>query len=208
MLNNFYIEVPINENVLSLIYLNKLTLSSYTLLYSFYIKRYSESKNHIKWKRHDFENLRRHKFIHESRNHILKEGIDFINDIIGLSRKEKIQLEDDKTGFKEFWNLYPLTDEHSNFHMTTTIRGDENLTKEEYLKALKKVSKEDLLEALKWEIKMRTKPGSENKLKYLKRPKNWLKMEQYNIYLDYKSKIEEKELNNQNSAEDYGKNVV
>ena len=104
--------------------------------------------------------------------------------------------------FEEFWNAFPKDDEHHIFNKTRAIRANKALARLEYDKLINEgvASQIDLIEAVKREVKWRMSFKTENHLKFMKSPPNWLRDKMY--LEEHEIDIKEKDI------EDYGKNVI
>lgn len=84
--------------------------------------------------------------------------------------------EESEIFFKEFWETYPINDAWGTFSMSRIIRSNITLTKQAYMRALKYHTHDEIMVALLAYIDMLKHKSSstENKLKYMKSPKNFL----------------------------------
>ena len=91
-----------------------------------------------------------------------------------------------KMNFDEFWDLYPSSDKHGVWLRQRTLRSDKARSKTLYQRAITGgVAHEDLLRALKWDIKdRRDKSTTSNRMTYMKASAAWLQQKEYEIILE------------------------
>ena len=91
-----------------------------------------------------------------------------------------------KSDFNSFWEAFPVTDRHGIWLRTRSLRSDKTRSEEKYMLAIKNgVTHEDLMKALKWEVKDRmTNSTTNNRLSYMKASSTWLSQKEYEIILE------------------------
>jgi len=109
-------------------------------------------------------------------------GRELIMKFIGVDQKSKGV----KLNFDEFWELYPSSDKHGIWTRQRTLRSDKARSKVLYKRAITGgVTHEDLLRALKWDIKdRREKSVTSNRMTYMKASAAWLQQKEYEIILE------------------------
>jgi len=88
-----------------------------------------------------------------------------------------------KDRFEEFWLAFPRDDEHHTFPKTRAIRINKALTRLEFNNVIEanKATQEQLIDSVTKEVAYRKSFRTENYLRYMKSPPNWLRD---SIYLD------------------------
>lgn len=128
---------------------------------------------------------------------VTEKGELIIGEVLSdIPLETKPSSKEDK--FDEIWFAFPKDDSTHIHPKTRLIRYNKIKTKEDYLTALKSFSHEQLLEAVKAEVKYRSTLSKDNMLKYMKSSHNWFDSK---CYLEWISQ-EEEEVSNY-----YGKEI-
>lgn len=134
---------------------------------------------------------------------ILIEG--FLNQTITHNKPVITEKKDNNKLFEEFWSTFPTSDEHSIYKRTRFLKAGKDNCKRKYIEYLKQgVNHEDIIKALKYEIKVRKDNNNgQNKMTYMKNSLTWLNQREFEIILET---IDEDRVDN--SSEDWTSNTV
>lgn len=107
--------------------------------------------------------------------------------------------------FEEFWLTFPNSDEHGIFKKTRILKAGKDNCKRKYIEYLtKEVKHEDIIKALKYEIKLRRDVNNgQNKMTYMKNSLTWLNTKEFEIILETMD-----EETNDNSSDDWTSNSI
>ena len=110
-------------------------------------------------------------------------GRKLIMKIIDVKTTNKKDL---KMNFDEFWTTFPASDKNGIWTRQRTLKSDKSRSKTLYERAITSgVTHEDLIRALKWDIKdRREKSVTSNRLTYMKATAAWLQQKEYEIILE------------------------
>lgn len=108
--------------------------------------------------------------------------------------------------FEEFWLTFPNSDEHGIFKKSRILKAGKDNCKRKYLEYLSKgVEHNDILKALKYEIKLRKDVhNGQNKMTYMKNSLTWLNQREFDIILE----TMEEDNNSNNSSDDWTSNSI
>lgn len=120
---------------------------------------------------------------------VTKDGQTVIGTVLGHVKEEAVDPASIKVSVKDFeafWGEFPSNDAHGNWIRTRTLKSDKTRCTELYKRAVKSgVSPEDIMRALKWEIKDRkAKSTTSNRMSYMKATSAWLYQKEYEIILE------------------------
>lgn len=110
------------------------------------------------------------------------EGYQELRKIIGVAPL-KLKKEIKESNFEEFWNTFPVSDNHGNWLRTRTLKSNKSNCLKLYEKALADgVEHATIMKALKWEIADRkARSITSNKLTFMKNTSTWLYQKEYEI---------------------------
>ena len=88
--------------------------------------------------------------------------------------------------FEEFWNEFPANDSHGIWGRTRALRSNKEGCKKLYVQCLVNgVSKENILKALKWQVKQFKEASiTSNRLSFMKNSYTWLLRKEYEVILE------------------------
>ena len=110
------------------------------------------------------------------------EGFQELRKIIGMTPL-KLENSTVKKDFNEFWETYPISDGHGPWLRTRGLKSNKINCEKVYSMAIRNGTKhDDIIKALKWEIKDRKQNSIQsNKMSFMKNSYTWLNQREYEI---------------------------
>lgn len=133
----------------------------------------------------------------DSKGQLTNIGENVLMECFAEDAPPKIEATEDF--FSDFWKLFPRDDGWGNFNRTRQLRWNKVETKSEYDLALKNYSHEEIMDALKREIKYRSIPSRDNMFSFMCNSVNWFKKKAFEAFIDGED--------NENVEDSYGKKV-
>lgn len=196
----------INEEILQK---KEITLEQFCILESLFYKEYTPLEEYlfkVKNRKEILQNLIRRGFIDIYEE---EQGTDLIHNIFITEKGEEVAngmqtvyqkiketessevpLSSFEKQFEEFWDTFPTTDKYLGFDRTRVLRGNQSACKKSYKKVLSEYSHEDVIKALRYEIRMRERNSinsikkSYSDFKFMKSSTVWLNQKEFLIYME------------------------
>lgn len=115
------------------------------------------------------------------------------------------KIQNNQHKFEEFWLLFPSSDEHGIYRKSRILKANKDTCKKKYIALLEEgQSHEDIIKALKYEIKLRRDSNNKsNNMTYMKNSLTWLNQKEYEVILETMD-----DDNNSNSDNDWTSNLA
>lgn len=184
--------MTVDKNVVSRLHSNYLTLDEFAFLY----QKFVQEDWNIVLPKTSILKLENNNMI-DDKEELTPIGETVIVDCIGDDSPKTINFDG---RFEEIWKMFPAHDGFRSFPRTRDIRVNKSEALQEYHSARARgATDEQMVEALKIEIKKRSASETQNAFTYMKSPANWFRKNGWMDSEDEETVVQKRE---------YGKQVL